>query len=160
MKKTIIKNTIFFVFIVLNFESQSQNIESPKIIDFKWLSGNWVGDGFGGISQEVWTEPSVNSMVGVYKHYKDGKPTFYEFMNISENDGKISLRLKHFNPDMSGWEEKTDFVEFPFVSATQNKIEFKGLIYELIDNDTMIIHLKLNRGGEVSTEVFNFKKMK
>ena len=51
---------------------------------------------------------------------------------ISEIDGKISLKLKHFNPDMMGWEEKADFVEFEFVSATPNKIEFKGLVMSLL----------------------------
>jgi hypothetical protein len=140
--------------------STAQNIENPKITDFKWLAGNWVGDGFGGQSQEAWTEPSANGMVGVYKHYRDGKSTFYEFINLSETDGKISLKLKHFNPDMMGWEEKADFVEFPFVSATASKIEFKGLSYELIAEDKMEVKLRLNRNGKINIETFNFERQR
>lgn len=158
MKKIEIKIGALFILIVISFNSYAQNIENPKIADFKWLAGNWIGDGFGGVSQEAWTEPTVNNMVGVYKHYKDGKPTFFEFFNISETDGKISLKLKHFNPDMMGWEEKADFVEFPFVSATKTKIEFKGLIYELVEENKMEISLKLKQGDKISTEIFHFER--
>ena len=160
MKDFNMKIIVAFTIILLSTDCFSQNIETPKIADFKWLTGNWVGDGFGGVSQEAWTEPTANSMIGVYKHYKDGKPTFYEFMTISEMDGKISLKLKHFNPDMTGWEEKADFVEFPLISATPTKIAFKGLIYELVDKDKMEIRLKLKEDGVENTEVFHFERVK
>lgn len=152
--------TAFTLLLLLAQPNQGfgQVIENPEISDFGWLAGNWVGDGFGGVSQEAWTEPSAGSMIGSYKHYKDGKVTFYEILHIAKNEGKISLKLKHFNPDLTGWEEKDDFVEFPFVSATPTKIEFKGLSYELVEEDKMEIRLRLNRGGEVSTEVFHFEK--
>lgn len=146
--------------LLFTLASSAQNLETPKITDFKWLAGNWVGDGFGGVSQEAWTEPTVNSMVGVFKHFKDGKPTFYEFLNISETEGKISLKLKHFNPDMMGWEEKAGFVEFPFVSATATKIEFNGLSYELITKDKMEIKLRMKQNGKINIEVFNFERQK
>lgn len=152
----------YFVIIVAIFLTTSlfaQDIENPRITDFKWLVGNWVGNGFGGVSQEAWTEPTVNSMVGVYKHYKDEKPTFYEFMNICVTDGKISLRLKHFNPDMKGWEEKEGFVEFPFVSASATKINFKGLSYELVEDNKMEVRLRLKQGDKVNTEVFKFERI-
>ncbi|MEO9965932.1 MAG: DUF6265 family protein [Reichenbachiella sp.] len=147
-----------FLMITCAFQGACQTIENPDITDFGWLAGNWVGDGFGGVSQEAWTEPSAGSMIGSYKHSKEGKVTFYEILHISKIDGEFRLRLKHFNPDLTGWEEKDKFVEFPFVSATPTKIEFKGLIYELVEKDKMEIQLKLNRGGEISTEIFHFEK--
>lgn len=156
------KSTSQFATLILLFLSChtgfGQVIENPEISDFGWLAGNWVGDGFGGVSQEAWTEPSAGSMIGTYKHYKDDKVTFYEILHISKSDGKFSLTLKHFNADLTGWEEKDDMVKFPFVSATSTKIEFKGLSYELVEKDKMEIRLKLNRGGKISTEVFHFEK--
>lgn len=149
-----------FLFFISLEQASAQEIEQPNIEDFAWLAGSWVGDGFGGISEEIWTAPSAGSMIGAYKHYKDGKVNFYEILHISKIDGKFSLRLKHFNPDLTGWEEKDKFIEFPFVKATSNKIEFKGLSYELIDKDKMEIRLKLNRGGEITTEIFNFERKK
>ena len=136
----------------------AQEIKSPKITDFKWLAGSWVGNGFGGVSQEAWTEPTANSMVGVYKHYQDDKITFYEFLNISETEGEISLKLKHFSPDMNGWEEKEDFVEFPLLRATATKIEFDGLIYELVDANKMEVRLRLKQDEEINIEVFTFER--
>lgn len=158
MKKS--TNVVLTIVLLSLFSHYSigQVIENPQVSDFGWLAGNWVGDGFGGVSQEAWTEPSAGSMIGSYKHSKDGKVTFYEILHIAKNDGKISLRLKHFNPDLTGWEEKDKFVEFPFVSATPTRVEFKGLIYELVAEGKMEIQLKLNRGGEISTEVFHFEK--
>lgn len=160
MKKT---NNYFLALIICMASigvTQAQIIDQPQLDDFAWLAGSWVGDGFGGNSEEVWTAPSAGSMIGAYKHYKDGKVNFYEILHISKTDGKFSLKLKHFNPDLTGWEDKDKYVEFPFVSATPSRIEFKGLIYELVAEDKMEIRLRLKRGDEVNTEVFHFQRIK
>ena len=139
----------------VNGQSDSTGFDLSK---FSWLSGYWLGDGFGGVSEEYWSVPSTGSMIGLYKHYKDGKVTFYELMSMSEHDGKFSLRLKHFNQNMTAWEEKDDFVDFSFVSATDTRIDFKGLVYELMSEDEMEVRLKLKQDGVVRTEVFHFKR--
>ncbi|MFY0651393.1 MAG: hypothetical protein JXQ96_05140 [Cyclobacteriaceae bacterium] len=149
---------LFFFLLSGNLcHGQSDQTES-KLSEFSWLAGSWIGDGFGGISEEMWSEPTVGSIIGTYKHYNDGKVVFYEFMAITEVEGKISLKLKHFNPDITGWEEKDDFVEFPFVQSSKNKIEFKGLVYELMSENEMEVRLKMRRKGEIVTEVFHFKR--
>lgn len=44
-------------------------------------------------------------------------------------DGKLVVRLKHFNPDLTGWEEKDRFVDFPFVAKKDGAMYFNGLTY-------------------------------
>ena len=123
---------------------------------YAWLAGNWVGDGFGGTSEELWSEPSADGiMMGTYRHHKgDGSLNFYEFM-VMDSTG---LRLKHFNPDMVGWETKEDFVHFELIEFTENKIILKGLIFERKSDSEMEIRLDLKNGDKQWTEVFKMRR--
>ncbi len=131
----------------------SQAQELPK---YAWLAGNWVGDGFGGISEELWSQPSEDgTMMGVYRHHKgDGSLNFYEFL-VMDSTG---LRLKHFNPDMVAWETKEDFVHFEAIEFTENKIILKGLVFERKSDSEMEIRLDLKNGDKKWTEVFQMKR--
>ena len=130
-----------------------------KISDFAFLAGYWIGDGFGGVSEEMWMPPMNDRMQGIYKHSLDGELVFSEFMDISRENGEFRLRLKHFNPDLTGWEEKNDFVTFRLVSVAPGKVIFRGLSYELLDPDHMKIELNLREDdGSTHTEVFNFTR--
>ncbi len=121
-----------------------------------WLVGHWKGDGFGGTSEELWSPAEGGVIMGMFRHHSaDGTLNFYEFLTINKED----LKLKHFNPDMTSWEEKDEVVSFPFVSQTDDRIEFKGLIYERMGDDEMRISLKLRQGDQVNTEVFTMKRI-
>ncbi len=125
------------------------------INNYTWLAGHWTGDGFGGTSEEVWTMPENGVMMGMYRHHgADGKLVFYEFLTLD----KEGMRLKHFNPDMTGWETKEKFVSFAFVEATPDKLTFKGLVFERKSDTEMEISLRLNRSGKIETEVFHMKR--
>ncbi|MBL6445076.1 hypothetical protein JMN32_02075 [Fulvivirga sp. 29W222] len=132
-------------------EGEKPTIPIEKL---EWLKGYWLGDGFGGVSEEIWTHAADNTMMGMYRHIKDGKVTFYEFMHLTPE----GMKLKHFNPDLTAWEDKEDFVIFPLLEVTEDKIIFKGMeIWKKSDNE-MELSLKLNRNGKVETEVFHFKR--
>lgn len=135
--------------------------EVPKAIEFdinnySWLAGHWTGDGFGGVSDEVWSLPADGVMMGVYRNIQNGKVSFYEFITLDET----GMKLKHFTPEMKSWEEKEDFVHFELVEATANKLTFKGLVMELKSETEMDISLKLKEKDEVRTEVFHMKRVK
>lgn len=106
------------------------------IQDAAWLEGRWVGEGFGGQLEEIWMAPVGGQMVGHFRMIQDGRPAFYEFLLIEEHEGGLRYRVKHFNPDMVGWEEKDGFHEFPWVSASDGELRFGGLILRRIDADT------------------------
>ncbi len=80
-----------------------------------WLAGRWIGEGLGGVSEEIWSEPRGGVMMGMYRSLKQDQPVFYEFLMLVEEQGSLVLKLKHFNPDFSGWEEKSSFVSFRLV---------------------------------------------
>ncbi len=131
---------------------------APEYFDinnYSWLAGHWTGDGFGGVSDEVWSLPAGGAMMGVYRNIQDGKVVFYEFITLDET----GMKLKHFTPEMKSWEEKEDFVHFEMIEATPDKLTFKGLVFERKSDTEMDISLKMQENGEVRTEVFHMKRV-
>jgi hypothetical protein len=104
-----------------------------------WLAGQWHGEAFGGTCEETWTPPSGGSMVGTYKHMVDGRAAFYEIIIISTDSLGAALNLRHFNPDLTGWEEKGEAMRFPFVDQGDSELRFDGLSYERVTDDSLII---------------------
>ncbi|HBZ38311.1 MAG TPA: hypothetical protein DF712_08520 [Balneola sp.] len=133
-------------------ESLTQEFD---INDYTWLVGSWEGDGFGGTSEEIWSVPHNGTMMGMYRHIKNGELIFYEFLLLDES----GLRLKHFHPDLKGWEEKDETTFFKMIDYSSTKIEMKGLIFEKKSENQMEIRLKLNRNGNIETEVFTMNKI-
>ena len=133
-----------------------QNETRIEIEDSAWLAGHWLGDGFGGTSEEVWTKPVNGVMMGMFRlHDKDGKLAFYEFLTIDEK----GLTLKHFHPGLKGWETKDEVVTFKMVEMQPGKIILDGLRFEKKSETEMHISLSLRRGDVVETEVFHMKRV-
>lgn len=137
----------------------------PASLDsLAWMAGLWAGEGLGGKVEESWTPPSAGSMIGTFKliDVKDGSetPNFYEFMTIFETEGSLDLRLKHFHPDVTGWEEKDDFVSFPFVKAEGNRVYFRGLTYEKRSEDELKIYLAMRTRDGTREVTFEFERVK
>ncbi|MFH1700490.1 MAG: DUF6265 family protein [Candidatus Zixiibacteriota bacterium] len=123
---------------------------SPKadLSQIEWLAGYWQGEGLGGVIEENWSPPLGNSMTGTFKLITEGQDAFYEFFIVTEEAQSLILKLKHFNPDMSGWEEKDKFVTFRLVKIDGNTAYFDGLTYNLQDVDTLQIFLRMKHGDK------------
>lgn len=157
MRLKIFSIIIAMTICTLLFATTDLENEAFDINEYAWLAGSWVGDGFGGTSEEVWSQPSEDgTMMGTYRHHKaDGSLNFYEFMVLD----KTGLRLKHFTPDLLGWETKEDFVTFEMVSFDKDRIELKGLVFERKSETEMEIRLKMRYGDDrVETEVFKMTR--
>lgn len=128
--------------------------------DAAWLAGAWAGQGLGGVSEEHWTAPAGGAMLGMYRIIHEGKATFYELLTLTEEKGSLVMKLKHFNPDMTGWEEKADMTRFPLVKITKDQLFFNGLTFTRVDEDRMTIHLALRgKDGTVREEIFTHTRM-
>lgn len=140
---------------ILTFHGFSNKKASAQYA-YSWLAGNWEGDGFGGTSEEIWSTPSADgTMMGVYRHHNaDGSLNFYEFMLLDRS----GLRLKHFTPEMKGWESKEDFLTFEAIELSDTQIQLKGLVFEKKSATEMEIRLKMNSNDGVKTEVFKMRR--
>lgn len=136
-----------------------QTSEKASIADMAFLAGAWTGTGLGGFSEEVWSKPQGGVMMGTYRLIKDEKPVFYEMLWLMETEGTLILRLKHFNPDLTGWEEKDKTVDFKFVKKDGKRMYFSGLTFDQVSNNELNIYLALRqRDGTLKEETFKMKR--
>jgi hypothetical protein len=124
-----------------------------------WLAGRWAGDGLGGRTEEVWSPPDAGVMMGTFRLIREDKTVFYEFLTIGPTEKGLSMRLKHFNPDFVGWEEKDKFVEFLYVGTEGDAVHFEGLSFHRESADAVTIYLALRgKDGSVREERFRMKR--
>ena len=84
---------------------------------------------------------------------------FYEIVTITEDGPSLTLKLKHFNKDLTGWEEKNEVREFKLVKKEKNKLWFEGMTFEFIDDNNFQVYLAIQKkDGTVIEEIFPYKK--
>jgi hypothetical protein len=118
--------------------------------------------GLGGVTEETWSAPAGGAMMGMFRMLKGDQVVFYEFLTLVEHEGSLLLKLKHFNADLTGWEEKADFIRFRLVKITPDSVWFDGLTFQRIDRDTLRIFLAIRNctDGTVREEVFEAKRQR
>jgi hypothetical protein len=100
-------------------------------------------------------------MMGMFRLRKGEAIVFYEFLTLVERDGTVVLKLKHFNPDLTGWEEKTGMVTFRLLKLTPDEASFGGLTFRRMGSDRMQIFLALrDKDGNVREEAFAYDRVK
>lgn len=133
---------------------------AATIADVAWLQGVWTGEGLGGTFDEVWTAPAGGAMAGFFRLVRDGKPVFYEILTVLEHEGSLEMRLKHVNPDMTGWEEKNNFVTFKLVKLDETGAYFSGFTLKRLGPDALEGYLALRdrASGASREEKFTFRR--
>ncbi len=160
--KTLLSFTLFLT--ISHFAiSQVRQLEAgqapgkAKVEELNWLAGFWTGTGLGGDCEEAWLPAADGHMIGTFRFWSEGKLVFSEFMNIVQDGESVSVKLKHFNPDLTGWEEKEKWTTFKLVEIGENTAWFHGLTYER-KGDELIISLALTEKGERRIEEFRLKR--
>lgn len=141
----------------LSLNTREDTIQA-KISQMSWLAGYWYGGEEGQLIEEVWTPPSGGSMMGSFKMLKNGKVVFYELQQIVEINGGLMLQIKHFGPELHGWEEKTETEDFALVKITDDTACFDGLSFVKDGQDGLIIYVRQGEGEEVHELSFHYKR--
>jgi len=136
--KSMVTNFAFFLLLSMSVQAEEDAFK-PTLDELSWLVGHWQGPGFGGICEEVWLPASAGSMVGTFKMSVNGKVQFYELMVITVDSAGPTLKLKHFNSDMTGWEEKNEVVNFTFNGAKENELSVGATTYKRFTDDSLLI---------------------
>ena len=138
------------------------HVPPPATVDqAAWLLGDWVGTGINGAeAAESWLPASGGTMVGVFLQEKpDGSIMFTEIMYMAEEEGSLVLKLKHFNADLTGWEEKDGMVRFRLLSIEPCAAYFSSLTYRCDGDDGLLVAVRMKSAGpEVEELVFRFKR--
>ncbi len=126
--------------------------------DVAWLVGSWEGEAFGGHFEEVWNPPSAGSMVGMFKTLEGDTVGFYELLLLVEEQGSLSLKVKHFSRDFVAWEDKEDFVDFRFIRAESDAIHFSGISFYRIDDDEMHGYVAMRGEDKIYEEKLIYRR--
>jgi hypothetical protein len=138
--------------------SPGEKSPAAKLSDMKWLTGHWVGEAFGGKTEELWTEPAGPNMSGLYRLVKGEKTIFYELMVVTEVDGSLVFRLKHFDADLTGWEEKNEVRSFPLVAKRDGAMLFEGMSFHP-NGDTLTVYLAVDHKDKPIEEItFTYRR--
>lgn len=161
--------TLLFSLVTLAQEQLTENTlklspgkKSPTatIADMSWLAGHWKGEALGGVSEEIWSPPKDGMMMGMYRLIRNGKPVFYELLTLVEENGSLIIRLKHFNADLTGWEEKDKTVDFPFVAKSNGVIHFDGMAFRPDGDKAVTVFLAIRqKDGTIREEAFRYKRI-
>ncbi len=159
-----------FLFICISISAQEEihtlelqkDGKSPQAVlsDINWIQGHWKGEALGGQVEEIWSPPLGESMMGSFKLVQNGKVKFYEIITISEFEQTLIMRLKHFDPELKGWEEKDETVDFKLVRLTPDKVFFDGLTFERVSENEINVYVRFESDGEYSEGKFNYHRVK
>lgn len=140
-------------------EARAQSAgEQAQLEDISWLVGRWTGEGLGGQMEEVWSPASDGQMVGHFSLTINGRLYVYEIMLMDEHGGGLRQRVKHFNREFVGWEDKDDWHAFDFVSSAPDILLLDGLEYRR-NGEVLNIRLSLSQAdGSVETESLQLRR--
>ncbi|MEM6908435.1 MAG: DUF6265 family protein [Pseudomonadota bacterium] len=113
------------------------DFESPaaKADQLDWLIGSWSGPGVrDALAQETSTAPVGGTMVGTFiQQNADGSIMFTELMYIRPVGESLEMAIKHFNPDLTSWEEKDEVERFRLVALEPCAAFFQTLTVRCAD---------------------------
>jgi hypothetical protein len=161
MKQSLLFSLLFLIsFIAFSQVKQLEKDQEPgkgQVSELAWLEGFWTGTGFGGDCEEVWMPALDGNMIGTFRFWSEGKLIFSEFMNIVQEGESFSLKLKHFNPDLTSWEEKEEWTTFRLVEVGENSVYFSGLTMKR-EGDEINLWLALTEDGVRTIEELKYMK--
>ena len=132
---------------------------TATLSDVGWLVGSWTGEAFGGSFEQVWNPPSAGSMLGMFKTLDaEGQVRFYELLLLVEEQGSLSLKVKHFGRDFIAWEDKDEFITFRFIEADENAIHFSGLSFYRVGDDEFHGYIAMRQGDEIREETLTYRR--
>ena len=134
---------------------------AASVADLAWLAGTWRGEGISGPAEEVYSAPMGGQIVGHFAQSRGGGIWFYELMTIAEAGDSLEYRLKHFNADLTGWEEKGEMMRFPLVAVEEGAWYFDGLTIRRDGSDAMVGAVRIGHDDGTSREaVFRYRRVR
>ena len=157
---------IFFLYTTCLLQSQNtisfeEGMTSPDatLSNIEWLAGHWKGEAFGGIAEEIWSPPADGSMMFSFRLLDKGVVSFYEFGHLLEIDGTLILQLKHFDANLSGWEERDENIDFRLVKVVGNRFYFDDFTIERVSEKEINMYVEVGEEDGSSNEVkFNYHR--
>lgn len=129
-----------------------------EVSELSWLAGAWSGVGTSGPAREVYSPPTGGVIVGHFVQQRDEGVWFYELMAIRPDGKSITYCLRHFNADLTAWEEKNEVQCFPLIARERDAWYFDGLTVRRKGDDEMVTALRVATGADAKEYVFQYRR--
>lgn len=96
------------------------------LADVSFMAGHWVGGDAGDLSEEIWSAPEGDSMVGMWRYVAKGRARIFEMLTLTAEGPNVVLRIRHFDPRLVAREEKDAAVALPLVARGPHEAVFEG----------------------------------
>ena len=111
---------------------------AAALSELAWLAGEWLGHGITGPARETYSTPMGGAIAGHFAQARGDGILFYEFITITQRGRTLVYALKHFNADLTGWEERDEVNIFPLIAREGDTWFFDGLTIRRTGPDTMV----------------------
>jgi uncharacterized protein DUF6265 len=158
--------TLCAVLVATNAVSAEPTAPKATLADLGFIAGHWLDQDGENRSEEVWTPPHGDSMLGMWRLVSAGKTRIVEVLTITEAEGTLTLRLRHFDARLVGREEKDRAVEMKLAGFKAREASFEGaeysgqgtvrLTYKRVDDERLAVTLE--KSGK--KEEFAFRRAK
>lgn len=136
------------------------------IEELDWLAGAWVNEGSGARLEEWWSAPVGNSMVGHFRWIRGGELWITELLSITEEEGGVLFRLRHFSADMTPWEAEDDAFVYRLTDRAAGRAAFAALdpragrplrfIFQALPADSLIVRIEAEEDGRPTAQEFRY----
>lgn len=129
-----------------------------------WVSGRWVGSHGADTIEEQWSAAAGGGMMGMFRAITDGHPRFYELITFDREGEGLVCRFKHFNRDLSGWEEKDEALTLDLVALTETDAVFlrrgaeRRMTYRRAAADRLVVFFENAEDGHDPDDEYRFDR--
>jgi hypothetical protein len=85
----------------------------------------------------------------MFKLFGDDGVSMYELMVMTIEDGTLSLKIRHFSPDFTAWEDKTEDVTLRLVRKDDDALHFGIISFYRRSDDRIDAYVLFRKGDEV-----------
>ncbi|MDT9599244.1 DUF6265 family protein [Sphingosinicella rhizophila] len=130
-----------------------------RLSDLAWLAGTWEGEGITGRAREIYLPAADGQIAGHFTQMRGDSLFFYEITAIAVVGNSLEYRVRHFNADLTGWEEKDEVVRFPLVAVEEDAWFFDGLTIRRDGPDNLVTAVVIgDKGGSSREAVFRYRR--
>jgi hypothetical protein len=131
-----------------------------------WMQGEWVRQQDDDRLEEIWSAPSEDSLIGMFRWSKQGKLWMTELMHITVEGEEVVFRLKHFGRDLAGWEPNDPPAAYKLVEQGDRRAVFENpkvdnprrFLFSVDDEGRYTVRLESVKGEKTTAMEFVFEK--
>lgn len=144
---------------MIKLHAEGRPAPRATIADMAWIEGHWIGDMPEGPVEHVVLSPRFGHLPGFVRALAPRNVVFYEISVFAEVGDSLTVRVKHFTPELAGWEAQASYIDRRLVDRDATNFYFDGITFSRTGPDSFTVYfLNRSEGQERDTLVIPFRR--